>query len=118
MTPLGRGRVVRVNVFDPQGRNRKRRPAVVISTAEEIDASGEVIVVCVSRQYDQAPPEVQVELPHDQRGVCRSGLREPSWAVATWVTTVKVGEVEEILGAIPAAKTNTILGIIAGLDTT
>ena len=117
MTSLGRDRVVRVNVFDPQGRNRQRRPAVVISTAEEIDATGEVVIVCISRQYDQAPPAVQVELPHDPRGTCRSGLRDPSWAVATWVMTVKVGDVEEILGSISAAKTNTILEIIAGLDT-
>ena len=117
MTPLGRGRVVRVDVFDPQGRNRKRRPAVVISTSEEIEATGEVVVVCVSRQYDQAPPEVQVELPHDRRGTCRSGLRDPSWAVATWVTAVKIDEVGEILGSISAAKTNAILEIIAGLDT-
>ena len=117
MTPLGRGRVVRVNVLDPQGRNRKRRPAVVLSTSAEIEGTGEVIVVCVSRQHDQAPPEVQVELPYDQRGTCRSGLRDPSWAVATWVTSVKVGEVEEILGGISAAKTNAILEIIARLHT-
>ena len=113
---LGRGRVVRVEVVDPQGRNRKSRPAVVISTAEEVEMTGEFFAVCVSRRHDQAPPEVQVALPFGSHGtVCRSGLREPSWAVATWVINSRESDVE-VLGTVPVAVVDEILAIVARLD--
>jgi hypothetical protein len=113
---LCRGRVVRVDVLDPQGCNRKLRPAVVLSTAEEVESTGEIVSVCVSRRHDQAPPEVQVALPFGSHGaVCRSGLREPSWAVATWIITARASEVE-VLGSIPISLVDEVLAIIARLD--
>ncbi len=113
---LGRGRVVRVNVLDPQGKNRKPRPAVVISTVEEAEATGRVVVVCVSTKHGQAPPEVQIELPHDLRGACRSGLREPSWAVATWIREVPIEDIETALGALTATLTGEIIALSNSLS--
>jgi len=89
---------------------------VVISTVEEAEATGRVVVVCVSTKHGQAPPEVQIELPHDLRGACRSGLREPSWAVATWIRDVPIEDVEVALGAIAATLTGEIIALANSLS--
>jgi mRNA-degrading endonuclease toxin of MazEF toxin-antitoxin module len=63
MSPLVRGRIVWVELLDPQGRNRKCRPAVIVTPDVDIRADGEVWVVAISSQLTEAPAEVQVELP-------------------------------------------------------
>ena len=77
------GRVVWVTIPDPQGRNAKCRPAIILTPTEQITDDGDVWVVGVTTTSELAPAEVQVELQYDARGNCRSGLRERSWAVAT-----------------------------------
>jgi mRNA-degrading endonuclease toxin of MazEF toxin-antitoxin module len=71
------GRIVWVEVADPQGRNPKRRPAVIVTPTEEIQPDGMVRVVAISTQFEAAPPEVQVELPWDRRGTAKTQLRQP-----------------------------------------
>jgi hypothetical protein len=44
---------------------------------------------------------VQTELQYDPRGNCRSGLRERSWAVSTWLERVPLSAVEAYAGTIP-----------------
>src|SRR5262249_1651484 len=95
------GRVIWVTINDPQGRNPKRRPAVIITPTADITAEGEVWVVGITTKFEEAPAEVQTELQYDPRGNCRSGLRERSWAVATWVARVPVSAIEGYAGTIP-----------------
>jgi hypothetical protein len=47
---LCRGAIVWVEILDPQGRNRKCRPAVIVTPDADIRADGEVWVVAVSKQ--------------------------------------------------------------------
>ena len=42
MAPLCRGRIVWVELLDPQGRNRKCRPAVIVTPDADIRDDGEV----------------------------------------------------------------------------
>jgi hypothetical protein len=42
MSGLCRGRIVWVELLDPQGRNSKCRPAVIVTTDDEIRPEGEV----------------------------------------------------------------------------
>ena len=67
MPSLCRGRIVWVELPDPQGRNPKCRPAVIVTPSADIKPDGEVWVVAISSQTDAAPAEVQVELPWDRR---------------------------------------------------
>jgi len=60
-----------------------------------------VWVVGITTQFNLAPPEVQTALQFDPRGACRSGLRERSWAVATWLAKVPVSAIEGYAGTIP-----------------
>ena len=69
MSQLCRGRIVWVELLDPQGRNRKCRPAVIVTPDTDIREDGEVWVVGISTQLDQAPADVQVELPWDRRAI-------------------------------------------------
>jgi mRNA-degrading endonuclease toxin of MazEF toxin-antitoxin module len=63
VSPICRGRIVWVELLDPQGRNPKCRPAVIVSPDADIRAAGEVWLVGISTQLDEAAPEAQVELP-------------------------------------------------------
>ena len=56
------GRVVWVTLPDPQGRNPKRRPAIILTPTDEITAEGEVWVVGITTSFDLAPAEVQTAL--------------------------------------------------------
>ena len=67
-SPLQQGRIVWVELLDPQGRNPKRRPAVVLTPTAEIHADGDVIVAALSSQIDQSPPDVSVEVPWHRDG--------------------------------------------------
>lgn len=106
-----------VRLADPQGRNPKRRPAIILTPTDEIKADGDVWVVGVSTTFELAPPEVQTELQFDPRGTCRSGLRERCWAVATWVAKVSLLDVEEYAGVIPGRQMIEIRRKIGALPT-
>jgi mRNA-degrading endonuclease toxin of MazEF toxin-antitoxin module len=98
---LCRGRIVWVELFDPQGRNRKCRPAVIVTPDADIRADGEVWVVAISTQLQEAPAEVLVELPWDRRGHPRTGLKERCAAVCTWMEKVAVASIQGSAGIVP-----------------
>jgi mRNA-degrading endonuclease toxin of MazEF toxin-antitoxin module len=106
-----------VTIPDPQGRNPKRRPAVILTPTDAIEPNGEVWVVGITTRFDLAPAEVQTELQYDPRGNCRSGLRERSWAVSTWVAKVAVSAIEGYAGTIPGRQMAEIHQKIQGLPT-
>lgn len=87
------GSIVRVELLDPQGRNPKYRPAVVVSSNEEITPGGEVWVVGITGTEGREPA-LEVPLQHDPKGVCRTGLRKPSVAACWWLVKVPVISIE------------------------
>lgn len=95
------GRIVWVTITDPQGRNPKCRPAVIGTPTDEITADGEGWVVAISTKFEEASPEVQVELQWDPRGNCRTQLRERSWAVTTWLERIHLSAVQGYGGVVP-----------------
>ena len=68
MSNLCRGRIVRVEVLDPQNRNPKCRPAVIVTPTEEIRADGDVVLVAITGSVNAAPAETQVALPWHAQG--------------------------------------------------
>jgi mRNA-degrading endonuclease toxin of MazEF toxin-antitoxin module len=101
MPALCRGRIVWVELLDPQGRNPKRRPAVVVSPDEDIHEEGDVWVVAISSQLGESPAEVQVELPWHNQGHPRTGLKERCAAVCTWLVRVPVASIQGLGGVVP-----------------
>lgn len=116
MAQLCRGRIVWVELLDPQGRNPKCRPAVIVSPDADIRADSEVWVVGVSTQRNEAPAEVQVELPWDLRKHPRTGLRERCATVCTWMVKVKVASIQEYAGVVPGRQLLEILARIKPSD--
>jgi mRNA-degrading endonuclease toxin of MazEF toxin-antitoxin module len=109
VSPLCRGRIVWVELLDPQGHNPKCRPAVIVTPDAEIVNDGEVWVVAISTQLAEAPPEAQVELPWDRRGHPRTGLRERCAAVCTWMEKVRVSSIQGSAGVVPGRQLLVIL---------
>ena len=52
---------------------------------------------------------VRTELQYDQRGACRSGLRERCWAVSTWLAEIAVADIDSYAGTIPGRMMAEIL---------
>lgn len=66
--PLAQGRIVWVELLDPQGRNPKARPAVILTPTAEIQPEGTVVAAAVTSNLDASPAELCVELPWHRDG--------------------------------------------------
>jgi mRNA-degrading endonuclease toxin of MazEF toxin-antitoxin module len=109
VSQLGRGRIVWVELLDPQSRNAKCRPAVIVTPDADIREDGDVWVVAISTQLDEAPVEAQVELPWERRGHPRTGLKERCAAVCTWMEKVRVSSIQGYAGTVPGRQLLEIL---------
>ncbi len=116
MSSIRQGRIVYVPTLDPQGRNPKTRPAVVVTPDDRIAAGGVVRVVAVTGTFGQAPREVTVELPWDRAGHPRTKLRQPGEAVCSWAFDVAVDELTDTGGFVPDRWLSRILLIVAELE--
>jgi mRNA-degrading endonuclease toxin of MazEF toxin-antitoxin module len=96
------GRIVRVELLDPQGRNPKVRPAVILTPTHEIVPTGDVQVVAITGEVGAAPAAECVALPWLATGHPKTGLSKPSVAVVTWLATVPVRDIRSARGLVPA----------------
>lgn len=117
MSQLCQGRIVWVVIDDPQGRNPKRRPALVVTRTDDLAEATHVKVVGITTREDLAPEAARTELQYDPTGRCRSGLRERSWAVSIWVKTVPVTAIESLGGVVPGLQLAEVLRKIEAVDT-
>ncbi|HEV2949813.1 MAG TPA: type II toxin-antitoxin system PemK/MazF family toxin [Gemmataceae bacterium] len=109
MSQLCRGRIVWVELLDPQGRNPNCRPAIIVTPDDDIREDGEVWVVAISTQLNQAPAEVQVELPWHRSGHPRTKLKERCAAICTWLEKVSVANIRGLAGTVPGRQLLEIL---------
>jgi mRNA-degrading endonuclease toxin of MazEF toxin-antitoxin module len=96
-----RGRMVWVEVPDPQGGNPKCRPAIILTPTDEIKQDGDIVIVAVSTQVDAAPAATVVNLPWHRDGHPKTGLKAPSVAVCNWVQQVKLTSIRDCAGIVP-----------------
>lgn len=116
-SPLQQGRIVWVELLDPQGRNPKRRPAVVLTPTAEIRADREVVVAALSSQIDQSPADVSVEVPWQPGGHPRTKLNKRNVVVCTWLVTLPAASIQpgDLGGAVPFAQMARVLEIVRSL---
>lgn len=113
---LRRGRVVWVEMNDPQGRNRKVRPAVVVTPTGEITPGGVIVVAAVTTQIGMAPASATVSLPwHGDRKQSPTGLTERSECVCDCLEAVPMADVRGTGGLVPFRQLSQILEKIAAL---
>jgi mRNA-degrading endonuclease toxin of MazEF toxin-antitoxin module len=115
---LQQGRIIWVELLDPQGRNPKRRPAVILTLTEEIRPEGEVVVAALSSQTDQSSQETSVEVPWHRKGHPRTKLNRRNVVVCTWLATVPVTTIRlnDIGGIVPFAQMARVLEIVRSLE--
>lgn len=113
---LQQGRIVWVELLDPQGRNPKVRPAVVVTATPEITDGREIVVAAMSTQLDQSRPEVSVELPWDRAGHPKTKLTRRN-VVCDWLVTVPADSIgdDALGGTVPFAPMARILEIVRTL---
>ncbi len=118
MSTLCRGRIVWAEALDPQGRNPKLRPCVIVTATEEIAPGTPLVAVAITGTAGCAPPEDEVELPwHADRRQSRTGLTSPSVAVCSWRVTLTPEGVRSFGGVVPAGPMLRILARLAELET-
>ncbi len=84
MSVLRQGRIVYVPMLDPQGRNRKHRPGLIVTPDDLIRAGGPVRVVAITGTVGMSPAEVSVALDWHRSGHPRTRLSRPCEAICSW----------------------------------
>lgn len=115
MASLRRGRIVWAELADPQGRNPKIRPAVVLSTNDQITDDGTVDVAAISTELSAALPAHMVELPWHRDGHPKTKLKRRCAVICDWQVTVAVADIREPAGFVPDDRLKQILDIIDSL---
>jgi len=95
------GRVILATVFDPQGRNPKTRPAVIISETTQIQADGRIACVAITSSVPDEIPDDFVLLPFQPQGKVRTGLRMRSAAMCSWLFEISEDKIEKYVGLVP-----------------
>jgi mRNA-degrading endonuclease toxin of MazEF toxin-antitoxin module len=102
---LSQGDVIWGWFADPQGHNKKLRPAVVVTADQDIDADDEVEVVVISTKLAKAPAEESVLIPNHPR----TGLPAKSAAVCTWLASIPKSDIDRVSGSLLSALVDRIL---------
>jgi hypothetical protein len=70
---LKQGSIVQATVSDPQGRNAKLRPLVVVTSTSDLIASNEVRAVAITGRFTEPLQADEVRLPYHPGGQAKSG---------------------------------------------
>jgi len=109
------GSIVWVELLDPQGRNPKVRPAIVIDVNAEDSNVGTILVVAVSSSIGLADPAVTVALPWHRDGHPKTKFDKRSEAICNWVVRVPLSAVQGTRGYIPTKYVIEIRSKVDGL---
>jgi mRNA-degrading endonuclease toxin of MazEF toxin-antitoxin module len=103
------GQIVWVETCDPQGRNLKKRPAVIVTPTTEIQAGNPVVCVAITAELPRKLTDDFVLLPYQRGGHPRTGLRKRSAAMCSWLVVVTEEEIVGHLGRAPKPQLDEIL---------
>ena len=104
-----RGRIVLAEVSDPQRRNPKCRPLVIISATENIKPGEPILTVAVTGTFNRPLDSDCVELPWHRDGRVQTELRMPCVAKCSWQQTIQQANIKAYKGLVPAKAMLAIL---------
>jgi hypothetical protein len=96
-----RGQIVLARVLDPQKRNEKLRPLVIVTASEKILPGQPFLTVAITGTFEFPLPEDCVELPWGPKGRCRTGLTKKAVAVCSWLEQITEDDIESNQGVVP-----------------
>lgn len=115
MPKLEQGSIVRVETPDPQGRNFKRRPVVIVHPTEEIEPDEPIICVAITGEIPKKVPEGCVLIPYQAGGHPRTGLKKRCAAMCSWFFRITEDQIIEHMGKVPKSQLEAILTLLAKL---
>lgn len=107
---LQQGSIVWVTINDPNGRNPKRRPAVVVSPTSAIQAGEPIVVVAATTQVEKPLPNNRIPLPWHRSGHPVTKLKTECVAVCDWLAEIDQSSIEAVGGVCPQ---NVLIQILA-----
>ncbi len=116
MSSFARGQIVLAEVLDPQGRNPKTRPLVIVTETEEIREDQPFFGIAITGTFSLPLPDDCVKLPWDRQGHPRTGLKKPSVAVCGWPEELRHDSIRRVMGVVPAKELLEILQKIRALE--
>jgi mRNA-degrading endonuclease toxin of MazEF toxin-antitoxin module len=103
-----RGTVIYASqILDPQGRNPKDRPVVLINDFAHGDVAA--FGVAISGEYDHPLPPSCIPIPFGRHTRCKTGLKKPSVAVCTWIVAIPLEDLQNRIGIVPPVELLQIL---------
>lgn len=90
-----RGRIVLVELPDPQGKNFKSRPVVIVKVDED-----QIVGVAISAQTEKHE-KFRVLLPWHAQGNVVTKLKKKCAALCDWIVTFGESAIEKHMGVVP-----------------
>jgi len=94
------GLIVQAEVVDPQGRNPKSRPLVLLM-GDEAAPEGSLTAVAITGTLPKPLSEFHVLLPWHRAGHPMTGLKKRCAAVCNWVIAVQRTAQIQLMGRVP-----------------
>jgi mRNA interferase MazF len=110
---IQRGTIIWAELSDPNGRNAKPRPAVVLSTQPHIDTHGDLVVAVITTDFTHPLPSGWFAIPTMPGGHAITGLDQACVVKATWLKQVPRTQVQAIMGRAPSRVVREILNFLA-----
>ena len=101
--------IIVVNLVDPQQRNPKDRPCVVITNSETSTPQGSQLVVAISTNVPDPLPPYYVLLPWEHSRHPKTGADKRSAVICTWIAEIDNSRILRKRGYVP----NKQLSLIA-----
>lgn len=112
---LQQGRIVWFTSLDPNGRNEKKRPAVILTPTAAIRPDAPVLVAASSSSNVAGEEEV-VRLTWNREGTTRTRLRRASHVVCSWLVEAPVAALDGTPGVVNPRELLAILAKVGELN--
>jgi mRNA-degrading endonuclease toxin of MazEF toxin-antitoxin module len=104
------------SLLDPQGRNPKDRPAVIVTPTAEIDPLLPLQVAAVTTFLPSPLPDDHVLLPWQRPRHPKTGLNKRCAAVCSWLARIDEDRIIRHVGIVPGKQRVEIVSILAKLN--
>lgn len=94
------GRIVWAEVADANGA-KKLRPCVIVSPSDQIATGNSIRAVAVSTRLPDPLPADHVLLPWHANGHPKTRLNRPCAAVCSWVPSIEIADIADMVGIVP-----------------
>lgn len=106
---LAQGSIIKASVLDPQSRNRKERPLVLLTPTLIIPQAPVLVAVAITSTLRDPLPDTYVLLPWHNARHPVTGLNRKCAAVCDWRTELKPEDILAVTGRCPSRELGEIL---------